>query len=97
MAENKEGQGDIEAAVLPRATELVNQKSGIADGFIVSTDHQGRMESFDFKEVVTPEITGDILEDWKVRQFSDDQEVNTVVVVAQDIFGLEVKYIFVIA
>ena len=96
ISEGKEGEGDIEAAVLLGTADLVNQDSGVADGFIIGTDRQGRVETFDLEQVVSLEIAGDVLEDWQVRKFSDDQQVDAVAVVPKNIFCLEIQHMFVI-
>ena len=38
ISEGKEGEGDIEAAVLPGTADLVNQDSRVADGLIVGAE-----------------------------------------------------------
>ena len=73
ISEGKEGEGDIETAVLLGTADLVNQDSRVADGLIVGADWQRGMETFDLEQVVSLEIVGDVLEDWQVRKLSDDQ------------------------
>ena len=87
----QKGQADILPGVLIPFSAGVDQKSGIAIGFVVGIGGEDGTETLDFKQVVGVKQPGNVFGDWNIRKFMDDEEVNAVIIFAEDIFRVKVK------
>lgn len=82
----QKGQADILPGILVPFPTGINQKSGVAVGFVVGIGGEGRTEAFDFKEVVGAKQPGNVFANWSIRKLMDDEQVNTVIIFAKDVF-----------
>lgn len=85
--QTKEGQADIGIAVLSRFTGLVDEKTGVTDGFIIAVRIERRAESFYLKEVECPEDLGDIFGNRQIRQLFNQKQINSEAFFSKRIFG----------
>ncbi len=66
---------------------LADEQSGVADGLVVGIGGDGGAEPLDLKEVEGAENACDIPWNDDIGQLFDDEQVDTVTVSAEDIFG----------
>ena len=87
----KERQADIQCGILVSLSGLVDEKTRITYGFIVGICVETGTDSFYFKQVIGFKDVGNIFFDCFFTQFSDDKQVDTVIIFAENIFRLKLQ------
>lgn len=87
----QKGEADILSGILVPPSAGIDQKPGIAVGLVVGVRGEGRTKTFDFKEVVGVKQPGNVFWDGNVRKLMDDEQVDTVVIFAENIFRIKIK------
>lgn len=90
-------QADILPGILIPFSAGVDQKSGIAIGFVVGIGGEGGTKSFDFKEIVGVKQPGNVFLDRNIGKPVDDEKVDAVIISAKDIFGIKIKKMGIVA